>query len=173
MIRSCWKQWTEYKFRRCSQQLIATYKLWECCRPCYATVDIAAGRWDVQNNLGWIKRHVVRQGSTNPTWDVSVWTKVLPEEVMAQRTEICDLLLHGVALVNNIKHNFNPMNMVSPAMICRKGFILGWEIYTVQQVFHQTFQSVTYVRTLPIVLLERYGMKNIVSLSVCMLRIGA
>lgn len=74
------------------------------------------------------------QGPTNPTSHVSVSALVLTEDLMAQITETCYLVLHVVALVN--------------------------AIYSVQQVFQQTFRNTTDVRTLPNVLLELSGLKN-------------
>lgn len=66
--------------------------------------------------FGEAPSQIVPQVPTNPTSHVSVSVPVLPEEVMAQITEICDLGLHRVALGNNIKNNVNQMNIVSPPM---------------------------------------------------------
>lgn len=76
---------------------------------------------------------------------VSLLAKVLKGDIMAQRTEIFDLGIHGVELVNKIREDIDPRIIISSPM--GEDFILALETLLAQQEYVHTNVSEHYLRT--------------------------
>lgn len=97
----------------------------------------------VHNNNGPPRTYQKNQQQVLP----HVWllVTVRQEDIMAQISEICELGIHGVELINGITEDIDVRNIISSPMIRKKHFILGGEkVYSSRGLYKLYRTATTY-----------------------------